>query len=147
MATPPRPRGEGVITPRMWADVFFIGAVMAAATLAVLDASLPGGLIEGGGTVAYAQTMAFTTLVIAQLFNVFNARSDTRSAFAGLFQNGWLWAAIALSLALQAAVIYTPFLQQAFSTVPLGLGDWLLCTAAASSVLWLGELIKVVARR
>jgi len=120
---------------------------MAAATLAVLDASLPGGLIEGSGTVAYAQTMAFTTLVIAQLFNVFNARSDTRSAFAGLFQNGWLWAAIALSLALQAAVIYTPFLQQAFSTVPLGLGDWLLCTAAASSVLWLGELIKVVARR
>ena len=43
--------------------------------------------------------MAFTTLVLFQLFNVFNARSDERSAFVGLFTNRWLWAAIGLSLA------------------------------------------------
>ena len=59
---PPRPRGEGVITRRMWAGIFFVGAVMAAGTLLVLDASLPGGLIEGSGDLRYAQTMAFTTL-------------------------------------------------------------------------------------
>ena len=47
----------------------------------------------------YAQTMAFTTLMLFQLFNVFNARSDERSAFDGLFTNHWLWAAIGLSLA------------------------------------------------
>ena len=57
---------------------------------------------------AYAQTMAFTTLVMFQLFNVFNARSDERSAFSGLFENHWLWAAIGLSLLLHAAVIHTP---------------------------------------
>jgi P-type Ca2+ transporter type 2C len=41
---------------------------MAAATLFVLDASLPGGSVEGTGDLRYAQTMAFTTLVLAQLF-------------------------------------------------------------------------------
>jgi Ca2+-transporting ATPase len=51
-----------------------------------------------------------------------------------------------VSLVLQAAVVYLPFLQQAFSTVGLSLGDWFLCAAVASSVLWLRELSKVVAR-
>ena len=60
--------------------------------------------------------MAFTTLMLFQLFNVFNARSDESSAFQGLFRNRWLWAAVGLSLALHALVIYVPFLQQAFST-------------------------------
>ncbi len=146
MNEPPRPRGEGVITRRMWAGIFFVGAIMAAGTLLVLDASLPGGLIEGSGTMRYAQTMAFTTLVFFSLFTVFNARSDERSAFVGLFSNQWLWGAVLLSLVLQAAVIYIPFLQQAFSTVSLSFGDWLRCAAVASSVLWLRELSKIVTR-
>lgn len=143
----PRPRGEGVLTRSMWGGIFFVGTIMAAGTLFVLDASLPGGLIEGAGTVAYGQTMAFTTLVMFQLFNVFNARSDERNAFNGLFINGWLWAAVALSLVLHVFVIYTPFLQEAFSTVGLGLIDWLFCAAVASSVLWLRELSKSAWRR
>ena len=114
--------------------------------LLVLDASLPGGLIDGSGNLAYAQTMTFTTLMMFQLFNVLNARSDERSAFGGIFANHWLWAAIGLSLVLHAAVIYVPFLQQAFSTTALSAGDWLLCAAVASSVLWLRELSKLLAR-
>src|SRR3546814_15145264 len=116
MAVPPRPRGEGVITRRMWAGILFVGVVMAAGTLAVFDASLPGGAIEGAGRLRYAQTMAFTTLTILPLFNVFNARSDKRSAFAGPFGNPWPSAAVAASLLLPVAVYYLPFLQQAFST-------------------------------
>jgi P-type Ca2+ transporter type 2C len=146
MSRPPRPRGEGVITGRMWAGIVYVGAIMAVGTLLVLDASLPGGLIEGSGDMRYAQTMAFTTLVLFSLFTVFNSRSDERSAFPDLFANAWLWAAVALSLLLQAAVIYVPFLQQAFSTVALGAGDWLVCATVASSVLWLRELSKVFSR-
>jgi P-type Ca2+ transporter type 2C len=146
MNRPPRPRSEGVITRRMWAGIFFVGAIMAVGTLLVLDASLPGGLIEGSGNMHYAQTMTFTTLMLFQLFNVFNARSDEQSAFQGLFRNPWLWGAIALSLALQAAVIYLPFLQNSFSTVDLTGNDWLRCTAVASSVLWLRELDKLITR-
>jgi Ca2+-transporting ATPase len=146
MNRPPRPRSEGVITRRMWAGIIFMGAIMAAGTLLVIDASLPGGLIGGSGSLRYAQTMAFTTLILFQLFNVFNARSDDRSAFSGLFRNHWLWAAIGLSLALQVAVIYVPLLQNAFSTVSLSLNDWLRCATVASSVLWLRELNKLVTR-
>jgi len=112
----------------------------------MLDACLPGGLIEGRGTIGYAQTMAFTTLTMAQLFNVFNARSDRASAFGGLLANRWLWAAVALSLLLHAAVIYLPPLQQAFSTTALSAADWAACAAAASSVLWLRELDKLAGR-
>jgi Ca2+-transporting ATPase len=146
MDQPPRPRGEGVITRRMWAGILFVGAVMAAGTLIVLDASLPGGLIAGSGNLGYGQTMAFTTLMLFQLFNVLNARSEEQSAFAGQFRNHWLWAAIGLSLLLHVAVIYVPFLQKAFSTVSLSALDWLGCAAVASSVLWLRELSKIVIR-
>jgi Ca2+-transporting ATPase len=146
MAEPPRARSEGVITRGMWAGIFFVGAILAVGTLLVLDASLPGGLIEGTGSTRYAQTMAFTILVFFSLFNVFNARSDERSALVGLFSNKWLWGAVLLSLLLQVAVIYIPFLQQAFSTVPLGAGDWLFCVSVASLVLWLRELSKAITR-
>lgn len=146
MDKPPRARGEGVITRRMWIGIVFVGAIVAGGTLLVLDSSLPGGLIEGSGDLRYAQTMAFTTLLLFSLFTVFNARSDEQSAFVGMFSNAWLWGAIALSLVLQAAVIYVPFLQRAFSTVNLTTADWLRCAAVASSVLWLRELTKVVVR-
>jgi Ca2+-transporting ATPase len=142
----PRPRDEGVITNRMWFGILVVGSISAAGTLVVLDWSLPGGLINGSGSLRYAQTMAFTTMVFFSVFTVFNARSDERSAFAGLFSNKWLWAAIALALLLQAAVIYIPFLQQAFSTVGLSPRDWLRCVAVASSVLWLREVSKLITR-
>jgi Ca2+-transporting ATPase len=143
MNRPPRPVGSGVITRRMWGGIAFVGIIMAAGTLLVLDFGLPGGLIEGSGDLPYARTMAFTTLVLFQLFNALNARSDERSAFHRLFRNSWLRVAIPLSLALQVLVVYAPFLQPAFGTVALSLGDWLVCIAIASSVLWLREASKL----
>ncbi len=146
MSHEPRRREEGVITPVMWRGILFIGVVIATGTLLSLDASLPGGLIEGEGNLRYAQTMAFTTLVFFSLFTVFNSRSDDVSAFTGMFSNTWLWGSVALSLLLQVAVVHVPFLQQAFSTTALGLGDWLQCLAVGSSVLWLNELRKLLLR-
>ena len=145
MRQPPRPVREGVLTLRMWRGIVFVGVIMAAGTLFVLDASLPGGFVEGSGDLPYAQTMAFTTLMLFQMFNVLNARSDERSAFVHLFTNFWLWVALGISFLLQVVVIYTPFLQRAFGTVSLSPQDWLFCMAMASSVLWLREISKVVA--
>ena len=146
MEQQPRPAGEGVLTARMWTGIVFVGVIMAVGTLYVLDASLPGGFIEGSGNLRGAQTMAFTTLMLFQMFNVFNARSDEQSAFAHLFTNGWLWAAVGASVALQVLVVYVPFLQRAFNTSPLSGGDWLFCVTVASSVLWLREASKAIAR-
>ncbi|HEU5173686.1 MAG TPA: cation-translocating P-type ATPase [Gemmatimonadaceae bacterium] len=146
MRKAPRARGERVITARMWRGIVLVGAIMAAGTLYVLDAALPGGFVEGRGTLVHGQTMAFTTLMLFQLFNVLNARSDEQSAFVRLFTNGWLWLAIALSIGLQLLVIHVPALQRAFGTVALGWSDWLRCVAVASSVLWLRELSKLATR-
>ncbi len=146
MEQQPRPIGEGVLTARMWRGIAFVGVVMAIATLFVLDSSLPGGFVEGTGDLRYGQTMAFTTLMLLQIFNVVNARSDVQSAFVHLFTNGWLWAAIASSVLLQVLVVYVPFLQRAFGTSPLSGGDWLFCVAVASAVLWLREATKLIAR-
>jgi Ca2+-transporting ATPase len=147
MKQQPRAQGSGVITREMWFGIVLVGSIMAVGTLLVLDASLPGGLIAGTGEMPYARTMAFTTLMLFQMFNVLNARSDTHSAFYELFHNRWLWSAVALSLVLQVAVIYVPFLQRAFDTVPLQASDWLTCVLVASSVLWLREISKVARRR
>jgi Ca2+-transporting ATPase len=146
MEQPPRPAGEGVLTRQMWRGIAFVGVIMAAGTLFVLDRSLPGGFVDGSGDLRYGQTMAFTTLMLFQIFNVLNARSDVRSAFERLFTNAWLWAAIAASIALQVAVVYVPWLQRAFGTAAIGAGDWILCLTVASSVLWLREAAKWVGR-
>ena len=146
MARAPRRMADRVIDGRMWSGVLQIGLVMAVATLLTLDMHLPGGLVEGSRSLDNARTAAFTTLVFAQLFNCFNARSDTSSAFHALFTNAWLWAAIALSALLQVAVVKLPVLNVAFGTVPLDAAQWLGCIAMGSAVLWYDELRKLVLR-
>jgi magnesium-transporting ATPase (P-type) len=146
MARPPRRPGERVIDARMWLEVVMTGLVMAGATLLTIDYYLPGGLIEGERDVGNARTAGFTVLVFAQLFNCFNARSDRASAFHHLFVNPWLWAAVAISAALQVAVVHVGLLNVAFGTAPLDGGQWLFCVAMGSAVLWFGELRKAMAR-
>ncbi len=147
MARPPRKANERAIDARMWRGVIEIGLVMALATLLTIDLYLPGGLIEGSQSLDQARTAGFTVLVLAQLFNCLNARSETTSAFSRLFANRWLWAAICLSFLLQVAVVNFGPLNVAFGTAPLSLEQWLVCVAMGSSVLWFGEVRKWVLRR
>ena len=146
MARPPRKPSERAIDARMWWGVVEIGLVMALATLLTIDLYLPGGLIEGTHSLDSARTAGFTVLVFAQLFNCFNARSETTSAFRHLFTNRWLWGAIALSVLLQVAVVHLGFLNIAFGTVALSFDQWAVCVAMGSAVLWFGELRKAVLR-
>ena len=146
MARPPRRRDERLIDARMWRDVAEIGGVIALLTLLTIDHYLPGGLLAGDQSLDTARTAGFTVLVLASLFNCLIARSDTASAFRQLFANRWLWAAMALSAALQVAVVHLAWLNLAFGTVPLTLAQWALCVAMASGVLWFSELRKAVSR-
>jgi P-type Ca2+ transporter type 2C len=146
MQRPPRRPTDRVIDSDMWVGIVWVGAVMAFVTLLALDLRLPGGIVGGSGTIDEARTMAFTTLVLAQLFNCFNARSDRTSAFHHLFTNRILWGAVALSSLLQVAVVEVPFLNDAFDTTPLGLDEWAICIALASAVLWAAEAKKAVKR-
>jgi magnesium-transporting ATPase (P-type) len=158
MRRPPRKLGEPIIHRPMWESILIVGAVMAAVTLLTLDLALPGGLLGGNGLavdpgpdgapdLALAQTMAFCTLVFCQLFNVFNARSQTRSAFFQPFSNPMIWLAVALSAALQVVVVYMPILQEAFNTTPLAITHWAICIGMASFVLWVEEIVKFIRRQ
>lgn len=146
MSRKPRKMTDRLIDARMWRGVAFTGTVMAAVTLFALDALLPGGLIEGSQSLDTARTAAFTVLVLAQLTNAFSARSETVSIVKGLTANPKLWAAVALSAALQVAVVHVPLLNSAFSTAPLSLGQWVLCVGLSAIVPLAIELRKWVLR-
>lgn len=91
----------------------------------------------------YATTMAFTTMVLFQLFNIFNTKSPNSSIFfEELFNNKWLLLATAVSIGLQLLVLNVPFFNQTFKTVPLSLADWLIATLIASSIIWINEIYK-----
>ncbi len=144
MRRPPRSKSDRVIDGRMWNNIVVIGAAVAAATLITIHLYAPSGPMPS--SLDTARTAGFTVLVITQLFNTVNARSDTQTAFRAFFANGWLWAAIALSALLQVAVVQLPFLNTAFTTTPLSLGQWLVCIALSSTVLWVSELRKLIWR-
>ena len=154
MARKPRKLTDRVIDGQMWDDIIFIGLIMAAVTLIGMDMHLAGGLFTDRSVDAVghdaqmteARTMGFTILVFAQMLNALCSRSHDQSVFVGLFANKWLWAAIALSTLLQVVVIYVPFLNTAFGTVPLSAGAWVECLGLAMIVLVASELRKCVLR-
>lgn len=154
MGRSPRKMGDRVIDVAMWFNIVFTGLVMAAVTLIGIDLYLPGGIFTDtpalqnlhSEPMVMARTMGFTILVFAQLFNALASRSGTESAFKNLFSNGWLWAAIGLSIVLQLAVIYIPVLNEAFGTTPLDLHQWFEAIGLAAAVLIFSEIYKLFAR-
>jgi Ca2+-transporting ATPase len=81
---------------------------------------------------ARLRTVIFTSTIMFEMFFVFNVRSETHSVFrSNPFNNRLLIAAVAVSVVLQLAVLYVPFLQPIFGTVPLKLRDWAIVLAIA----------------
>jgi len=141
MRDAPRQPGGQILTARRLARLVLYGATMMVGTLALFLHAL-----ETQGQ-AHAVTLAFTTFVLFQVFNVFNARAEVGTAFnSTFFRNGKLWLALAGVVGLQAVVVYWPPAQTIFSTTALTATDWLLAAAVASSVLLLDEARKLVQR-
>ncbi|MBI4457767.1 HAD-IC family P-type ATPase [Candidatus Uhrbacteria bacterium] len=141
LAEPPRPRKAPIITKNTWLIAVFASVTMCAGTLGLFAAYLPYGL-------AYAQSVAFTCMAMFQLWNVFAMRSARESlAHLGIFTNPAVTAAVAISLALQLAVLYVPGLAQAFRTVPLSAGDWLVIIPVSATSLVVVETYKIFVRR
>lgn len=94
------------------------------------------------------QSETFTVLAVCQWFNVLNCRSEKHSAFnLGLFKNHWLVGGLTVSVLLQFAVIYWPPLNRLFHTTPIAITEFFAIGAAASLVLWVEELRKLIFRR
>ncbi len=138
MRQKPRNVEEGLITRREITAGLGIGTLVTLQALIVLVWSL-----ESGFSLSKLQTMVFTLVVFSEMFNAFNWRSDRYSVFSlGLFTNKALIYAVLTTVVLQLMVIYVPFLQLAFSTVPLSLPEWGIILALASTTLISMEIVK-----
>ena len=92
-----------------------------------------------------ARTIAFCSLVAFEWFRAFNARSDEYTIFRlGVFRNRWLIITISLAILLQLAVVYVPFLQIAFRTVPLGIEKWGIAILAGGALFSIEEIRKAL---
>jgi len=146
MDAPPRGIGDRVVDRAMLTTIVVVGSTIALAGLLALDLELAGGLLGGSGDIVTARTMVFTTLVLAQIFNAFNARSDRISAFVRPFDNRLLWGAVSITVGLQVLVVHNEWLNEAFDTTPLDARRWATCLVLASLVLWVEEARKLIVR-
>ena len=137
----PRRQAAQILTLPRLARMALYGATMMAGTLWMFQY----GLAAHDQT--YAVTLAFTTFVLFQFFNVFNARAEHGTAFnAHFFRNGKLWLALAGVLAMQAVAVHWSMAQTIFGTVDIAPADWLRAAVVASSVLLLEEAGKLLQR-
>jgi len=145
MRRPPRRHGESVFTPWVLMLILVVSVLMAVGALWVFVDEVAGA---DGGSLVKGRTMAFTLIVMFEMFNAFNCRSERYSLFrVGPFGNRWLVLAVATSILLQLAVLYVPALRTVFDVTLLGLLDWALILAIASSVVVGAEAGKYVLAR
>jgi Ca2+-transporting ATPase len=103
--------------------------------------------MDGDGTLMYAMTMTFLSLVLIQFFKAYNFRSDRESVMHRPFANKWLNIAIGWELMLLSLILYVPMLSDAFGTYSLPLLDWLLVIFAAATIVPVLEGTKWLVRR
>lgn len=150
MHRPPRDPKEGVITRRAWVRIFVVGSTIAAATLLAYwwEIAVVGGGVPSEATVVRARTVAFTVMVVMELFQALNSRSDLRSLFSvGILRNRMLLVSLAISLGLQLAILYWYPLAQVFGVTALSLLDWGVIVLTSMSIFVVVEIAKLVDRR
>ncbi|MGO9580947.1 MAG: cation-translocating P-type ATPase [Desulfobaccales bacterium] len=151
MSRPPRPPQEGVFTRQVNVLCGVISLYLTAVLIPLFAYYYyrnPWGLGDPEQVLIEAQTMVFITLVLAELVNAFNCRSDYLSAFkVGLFQNRFLIISLVLSLVMMVAVIEWEPLARLFHTTPLRWQDWLLAAILSLLILPVVEATKWWLRR
>jgi Ca2+-transporting ATPase len=121
MDQPPRPPGESIINRPMRVGILVQTLAITAVTLTAYFVGLNAHPEEP----EFAETMAFVTLSFSELLRAFTARSERYPLLRiGLLSNKVMLYAVTASLLLLLAVVYVPFLQLFFDTVPLGLAQW-----------------------
>ena len=144
MNRPPRHPQESVFSNGLGWKILGTGVVIALGTLAAFYI----GLRWSGGDEVLARTMAFNTLVFFQLFYVFVCRSERHSVLdIGFFSNPYLLIAVSISAALQLMVVYVPFFQPIFKTVPLEPIHWVVVLAISFTPPFISTISKHLYRK
>jgi Ca2+-transporting ATPase len=132
----PRSPDEEMLSWRRLGLLMAFGSIMVIGSLGMLQY----GLWRGEGGLPRALTLAFTTFVLFQLFNAFNARVERGSALTRrFFSNLPLWLSLIGVAALQVVAVEWGPAQSIFRTVDLSWNDWGLCALVAASILVYGE--------
>ncbi|WP_311831289.1 calcium-translocating P-type ATPase, PMCA-type [Enterococcus gallinarum] len=142
MKQKPRDSRKSIFADDFAASMIFYGVLVGAITLA---AYWLGEYVLSDPTVAdgTANTMAFATLVFGELTRAFAVRSETRSIFSiGVFSNSAMNKAFLVSLALQLAVLFIPFLQEIFKVQSLTGIEWVIVILLSLVPLIVSELTK-----
>ncbi len=142
MVRPPRDPQRGIFT-RPVVTLMSVGGLWSGIVNLIVFASSRAI----GYTLEEAMAHTFVTLVLIEFFKAFNYRSDRRPLHDRPFANRWLNLAITWEVFLLAAVIYVPFLQEAFGTSALTASQWLVLVAVAGTVIPVIESAKWMARR
>jgi len=144
MRRPPRNPSRPVLTPLFIWRIVFVTLILTAGTFGLFHLQM-----ADGATIEQGRTVAVNTLVMFEIFYLFNSRYILESALnlQGLFGNRYVLIAVGLLLLFQLAFTYWAPLQALFGTDAIGPRDWLSITLVASSVFLLVEAEKWVARR
>ncbi|MFO1414145.1 MAG: cation-translocating P-type ATPase [Burkholderiales bacterium] len=142
MRRPPRDPKRGLFPPPVLAVMLAAGLWSSAVNLGLFAWAL-----AAGRSLPEAMTMTFACLVLIQLCNAYNFRSDRRSLFRRPLANRWLNAAVAWEAALLAVILAWPVLHAPFGNAPVAAQDWLVVIAAAVSIVPVVEAAKALARR
>lgn len=138
----PRPPREPLITAERWRMMAVYAVAIAASTLAAEI------LAERWFGSAAANTVAFLTIALAQLWHVFNMRSPGSSALRNaVTRNRLVWYALALCLALLVAAVTVPALADALGTQAIDLPAWVLAITASLVPLVAGQVWLTWRRR
>lgn len=149
MKEPPRRKGEPIINARM-RTLIGIQAVVLFISVATgfLASLLSGNSFFASADIKpidTARTVAFATLICAELFRAFASRSETVSVFKlGFFSNRFMNISVLISLALTLAVIYIPKVNTIFDNVPLNPTAWLVILPLAVLPFAAGEIYKLI---
>lgn len=149
MQQKPRMAKENIFARRLGWKIISRGILIGLCTLAAFYITLKQGG-DGSGALMQAQTVAFVTLVMAQLIHVFDCRSSRSIFHRNPLQNKWLVMAVVSSLLLMLPVLYVEKLQPIFKTVPLGVADWVLVLVFAgipTFLMGIGSLMSKPRKR
>jgi len=120
--------------------ILIVSILMAMGTLILFNNYLPFGLEK-------AWTISLTTLVVFQIYNIFNVRSHIKSVFTqSVLDNKYLLPIAFGSLALHAFSIYTPFMQKILKTTAIDFNDWLIVLGLGLSIIVVEEIRKYLYR-
>lgn len=148
MHRPPRNANDGIFAGGLGIDVVLQGAVV---TMLTLAAYFIGHFIEAGKweivNSADGMTMAFLTLSMVEIFHSFNMRSRRKSVFSLSGHNLFLWGAMILSFVLTTAVIYVPFLSDAFGFAHISFLEYAVAMGLAVIIIPIIELVKFIQRK